>query len=124
MAFSGKHNIIGMTGGVNRYSQRPGARGPSSSHGGGLRAPFLCAHQRWGRRGAQERYGTLQRAHRSVQMRSSSSLWQQYSSSAQGRVIQFSVDRLHSPLCQRGARGDLPAVGVPKSPHPPLTKGG
>ena len=28
------------------------------------------------------------------------------------------------PLWQRGARGNLPKVGVPKSPHPPFHKGG
>jgi hypothetical protein len=38
------------------------------------------------------------------------------------RVIQFSVVCSIPPL-QRGARGDLPALGVPKSPHPPLRKG-
>ena len=78
-------SIIGMTGWVNPYSRLPGALGPSSSHGGGLRAPFLFEHQRGCRRVAKERCATLQRDHRSVQMRSSSSLWQKYSSWAQGQ---------------------------------------
>ena len=34
-------SIIGMTGWVNPYSRLPGALGPSSSHGGGPRAPFF-----------------------------------------------------------------------------------
>ena len=37
-------SIIGMTGWVNPYSRLPGALGPSSSHGGGLRAPFFVAN--------------------------------------------------------------------------------
>jgi hypothetical protein len=47
-------SIIGMTGWVNPYSRLPGALGPSSSHGGGLRAPFFCGKPRgfdlWGLR--------------------------------------------------------------------------
>jgi hypothetical protein len=38
------------------------------------------------------------------------------------RVIQFSVVCSIPPF-RNGARGDLPALGVPKSPRP-LTKGG
>ena len=37
-------SITGMTGWVNSYSRLPGALGPSSSHGGGLRAPFFVAN--------------------------------------------------------------------------------
>jgi hypothetical protein len=48
-------SIIGMPDGVNLYSPQLGARGPSSSHGGGPRALFLCAHPRGSQRGAHER---------------------------------------------------------------------
>ena len=48
-------SIIGMPNWVNLYSPRLGARGPSSSHGGGPRALFLCAHPRGSRRGAHSR---------------------------------------------------------------------
>ena len=74
-----------MTDWVNVYSQRLGALGSSSSHGGGLGAPFLFEHQRGCCRVAKEHYVTLHRDHRRVQMRSSSSLWQQYSSWAEGQ---------------------------------------
>src|SRR5262245_32505384 len=40
------------------------------------------------------------------------------------RVIQFSVGRLCSPLCQREARGDLPESPPRNPPIPPLRKGG
>jgi hypothetical protein len=50
-------SINGMPDGVNLYSPQLGARGPSSSHGGGPRALFLCAHPRGSRRGAHARGG-------------------------------------------------------------------
>jgi predicted transcriptional regulator len=108
-------SIIGMTGWVNPLRmaiRRPGTLSVARRWSGG--AFFVCTPG-GGRRGAQERYSTLQRAHRRGPRRASASLGHKSSSWAQGQQ----GGRQHLPQ-RRGALGGVPGPGLPQRVPPAL----